>query len=223
MINIDNWMIELTDKLKACFTDRLSFVGLQGSHQREEARPDSDIDAVVILDILSINDLIAYREILSAMPENDNACGFIGDKQTLINWPKHELFQFERDTHSYHGILHELLPSIENQDVVDGVKIGASGLYHSCCHTAVHAPLNIDALKNMYKSAFFLLQAIYYLRSGVYVRTKKELLPLLKGDEQEILNISMSWNTCSNIILANPDMYFDLLFRWSKTILDTQF
>ena len=223
MINIENWMMELTDKLKACFKNRLSFVGLQGSYQREEAHPDSDIDAVVILDTLSIDDMIAYREILSAMPENDKACGFIAGKQELMNWPKHELFQFEQDTRSYHGTLHELLPSIENQDVIDSAKISASGLYHSCCHTAVHAPLNIDALKSLYKSAFFLLQAIYYLRSGVYVRTKAELLPLLKGDELEVLNISMNWNTCINRILANPDIYFDLLLRWSKAILDTRF
>ncbi len=223
MINVDNWMIELIDKLKTRFNNRLLFVGLQGSYQREEAHPDSDIDAMVILDTLSIDDLIAYREILLTMPENDKACGFIAGKQELINWAKHELFQFEQDTRSYHGSLHELLPNIENQDVIDSVKISASGLYHSCCHAAVHAPLNINALKSMYKSVFFLLQIVYYLRNGVYVRTKRELFPLLKGDEQEILNISMNWNSYNNIILANPDTCFDLLLRWSKAILNTQF
>ena len=223
MVNTDNWMSELTDNLKAHFKNRLLFIGLQGSYEREEAHQGSDIDAVVILDALFMDDLIAYRKILLTMPENDKACGFISGKQDLMNWPKHELFQFERDTRSYYGTLNELLPKIEKQDVIDIVKISASGLYHSCCHTAVHSPLDTSALKSMYKSAFFLLQAVYYLRRGVYVHTKKELLPLLKGDEQEILNIGMSWNSCSSIVIENPDIYFDLMFRWSKAILNTQF
>ncbi len=75
----------------------------------------------------------------------------------------------------------------------------------------------------MYKSAFFLLQAVYYLRNGTYIRTKKDLLPLLQGDEQEILNINMNWNTYNNNIIAQTDIYFDLIFRWSMAILDTRF
>ncbi len=223
MINANSWMAELTDKLKTHFKNRLLFVGLQGSHQREEVHQDSDIDAVVILNTLSMDDLIAYRKILSTMPENDKACGFIGGKQELMNWPRHELFQFEQDTRPYHGSLNELLPNIEHQDVINSVKISASGLYHSCCHAAVHTPSNIDTLKSMYKSAFFLLQAVYYLRNGAYIRTKKDLLPLLQGDEQEILNINMNWNTYNSNILAQTDIYFDLIFRWSMTILDTRF
>ncbi len=221
MINIDNWMTELTCQLKNHFESRLLFVGLQGSYRREEAHKDSDIDAVVILDVLSIEDLIAYRKILLAMPENDKSCGFISGKQELRNWPKHELFQFERDTYSYYGALNELLPDISRQNVIDSVKISASGLYHLCCHTAIHSPLDMDALRNIYKTAFFLLQGIYYLQNDIYIGTKKELLPLLTGDQQEILNISMHWDTCRHIISENPNRYYDLILRWSSEILNT--
>lgn len=223
MINANKWMLKLTDKLKVYFKNRLLFVGLQGSYQRKEAHHNSDIDAVIILDVLSINDLIAYREILSTMPESDKSCGFISGKQELMNWPKHELFQFKQDTRSYHGTLEELLPNICDKDIVDSVKISASGLYHSCCHTIVHTPSSFDILKDMYKSAFFLLQAIYYLRNGVYISTKKDLLPLLEGDEKEILNISINWNTYTSAIITQPDFYFDLIIRWAATILNTQF
>ena len=223
MINADSWMAELTEKLKARFKDGLLFVGLQGSYQRGEAQQDSDIDAVVILDTLSIDELIAYRKILLTMPENHKACGFVGGRQELMNWPKHELFQFEQDTRSYYGTLDGLLPDIEPKDVIVSVKISASGLYHSCCHATVHTPFDIVALKSMYKSAFFILQAMNYLRSGVYIGTKKELLSLLIGDEREILNISMNWNACRRTIVANPDVYFDLIFRWSMAILNARF
>jgi predicted nucleotidyltransferase len=223
MINSDKWMAELTDKLKAHFKNRLLFTGLQGSYQRQEAHESSDIDAVIILDTVSIDDLIAYRKILSTIPQNDKACGFIGGRQELINWPKHELFQFKQDTLSYYGVLDTLLPTIERKDIIDSVKISASGLYHTCCHAAVHTPLDIDAIKDMYKSAFFLLRAICYLRSGIYIRTKKELLAQLTDHEREILNITINWNSYSSTIMTNTDIYFDLILRWSKEILNADF
>jgi predicted nucleotidyltransferase len=222
-MNADNWMTELTDKLKAHFKNRLLFAGLQGSYRRQEAHEDSDIDAVVILDAVSMNDLIAYRKILATMPQNDKACGFIGGRQELLNWPKYELFQFKQDTLPYYGALDTLLPNTERKDIIDSVKISASGLYHACCHAAVHTPLDIDAIKGMYKSPFFLLQALCYLRSGIYICTKKELLPLLEGAEREILTININWNAYSSTIMANTDIYFDLMFRWSKEILNADF
>lgn len=47
------WAEEAKGKLKAEFGDRLRFVGLQGSRARGEAREDSDIDLVVLLDRVS--------------------------------------------------------------------------------------------------------------------------------------------------------------------------
>jgi len=223
MLNIDDWMTELMDKLSSHFGDRLLFVGLQGSHQREEAHRDSDIDAVVILDTLSMDDLIAYRAILLTMPENEKSCGFISGKNELMHWPRHELFQFKMDTRPCLGELDSVLPDIERKDVLDGVKISASALYHACCHAAVHSPFEIGELKGMYKSAFFLLQALHYVRCGVYVRTKKELLPKLDEDEYNILEISMNWSAYSGTILEKPDDYFKLMLSWSAAILNADF
>ena len=52
-LSIEDWMKDLTEKLKRQFGQRLLFVGLQGSYQRGEATADSDIDVVVLLDTLS--------------------------------------------------------------------------------------------------------------------------------------------------------------------------
>lgn len=149
------------------------FVGVQGSYRRGEQHNESDIDAVVILDTLFFDDLTEYKEVLLTMPENDKACGFISGKQELINWPKHELFQFKQDTRPFYRTLHELLPDIEDKDVADSIEISAPGIYHLCGHTAVHEPSNIDVIKSMYKGAFFILQALHYLRSGDYISKKK--------------------------------------------------
>ena len=52
-MNIESWMDLLLKELQIVFENRLVFVGLQGSRGRGEGRPDSDIDAVVVLDRLT--------------------------------------------------------------------------------------------------------------------------------------------------------------------------
>ena len=54
MIDIKNWITEFTNKVEQTFSDRVWFIGLQGSYGREEATDTSDIDVVVILDELRI-------------------------------------------------------------------------------------------------------------------------------------------------------------------------
>ncbi len=223
MIQADLWMNELTDKLKERFADRLLFVGLQGSYQRNEAHDASDIDAVVILDTLSIEDITAYRALLQSMPERDKACGFIAGRQELFNWAKHELFQFEQDTRAYFGDLHILLPSIERLDIAASAKISACNLYHAVCHAAVHDSDPAEALKGLYKGAFFLLQIVYYLNNGEYIHAKKELLSKLAGEEREILSIGMNWHEHVEQVCANPDEYFARLLRWLSKTLNTTY
>ena len=223
MIQPDQWMNELTQKLKSRFSERLLFVGLQGSYQRGEAHEASDIDAVVILDALSIEDIAVYRALLQSMPESDKACGFIAGRQELFHWAKHELFQFEQDTHAYYGNLQLLLPPIERQDIAVSAKISACNLYHAVCHAAIHDSDPAEALKGMYKGAFFLLQLDYYLNHGTYIHTKKELLPKLNGEEQKILSISMDWRAHAAKARSNPDQYLDRLLRWSAKFLSNAY
>lgn len=223
MINPDAWMQELTEKLKRAFGRNLLFVGLQGSYRRGEAHESSDIDAVVVLDELSIDILAAYRELIRTMPEDEKACGFLCGRRELASWPKHELFQFERDTRAYFGSLHELLPELSRADLAESVKIGASGLYHACCHTAVFDPENIVALAGMFKSAGFLLQAVVYLRTGFYAETRNELLARLSGDEREILLASMNCVDSAEQLRADTDTAFALLLRWTSSLLVTDF
>jgi len=90
-----------------------------------------------------------------------------------------------------------------------------------CCHTFLHG--EPKALKELYKSAFFILQAAYYLRYGEYVRSKKELRPLLTETEQEILSVSMNWNEHQKKIIAEADEYFGLIIRWCSEILSETF
>ena len=57
MFDINVWLDIIIKKLQNEFGQRLLFVGLQGSYNRGEETPNSDIDIVVILDSLSFEDL----------------------------------------------------------------------------------------------------------------------------------------------------------------------
>jgi len=140
------------------------------------------------------------------MPENEKACGFISGRRELMNWPKHELFQFEQDTVGLYGSLDGMLPEISRSDIIENVKIGVSGIYHACCHTYLHGnPAELaEAVRGFYKGAFFILQALHYLRSGIYAESKRELLHELAGVEQEMLSICLEWETHREQIEASP-------------------
>lgn len=58
--DIDIWMKAYLEDLKTLLGSRLLFVGLQGSYCRGEATDSSDIDAAVILDHVTPQDLKAY-------------------------------------------------------------------------------------------------------------------------------------------------------------------
>lgn len=168
---------------------------------------------------MSLEDLKLYKSVLDDMLHKELACGFVGDRQTLLNWPKHELFQFVHDTRPIYGTMEHCLPSIDREDIEASIKISASGIYHACCHSFLHDGDYTEALKGLYKGAFFILQAANYLCSGNYVRTKRELLPLLHGTEYEILSVSMDWDAHQKKIAQCPDGYFEKLITWTSQLI----
>lgn len=215
MFDARQWAATLTEKLRNAFGERLLFTGLQGSYRRGEAGANSDVDLVVIIDGMTMEDLKTYRTILLVMPDNGKACGFVGGRAELAAWPRHEIFQFGRDTEALYGRLDGLLPEVRRGDVEESVRIGASGLYHMLCHTYLHgdeAALR-EAVIGACKGAFFILQAVRYLRSGFYADSKKTLLPLLAGDERRILEIGMGAEA-----MTTEDVW--MLISWCSTLLD---
>ena len=62
MFDINVWLDIIIKKLQNEFKQRLLFVGLQGSYNRGEATPNSDIDIVVILENLSFEEALLQLE-----------------------------------------------------------------------------------------------------------------------------------------------------------------
>ena len=175
--DIGSWMRGYADAVRCAFGERVWFLGLQGSRARGEATDASDIDTVLILDVLSAQDLADYDALLGTLPERGRVCGFVSGRAEIEAWEKSELFQFCLDTVALIGSLEHLLQGIARDDVRRAVRSGAGAVYHGCVHNILHEK-SADILKSLYKQAAFTLRAATYLQSDVFER-KIECLPAL--------------------------------------------
>ena len=179
------WMSLLRDRLLESFGDRVIFIGLQGSRARGEAHDDSDIDAVVVLDSVSMDDLLEYRGILDGMPDGELACGFVSGVDEIGSWDAADLFQFRMDTVPVLGDLESLLPPMGPQDAVRAAHVGACAVYHACVHNLVHER-SAEILDSLYKQARFVLRAKVYSETGTFLRTTSDLIANTEGADRTI-------------------------------------
>ena len=212
MIDIKNWMNTFLDALNTTFSDRVWFVGIQGSYGRGEATETSDIDVVVILDELSAKDIQAYNNMLDTLPHRELICGFVSGKKEILNWEPSDLFQFYYDTTPTKGSLDELLSVIDESAVDRAIQIGACNIYHGCVHNMLHEKSK-DILKGLYKSASFVVQAIAFKQTGNYIKHLKDLLGVVSSDEQAIVEAFVN---LKNGGMIDFDLMSETLFAWSK-------
>ena len=212
MIDIKNWMNTFLDAVNTTFSDRVWFVGLQGSYGRGEATETSDIDVVVILDELSAKDIQAYNDMLDALPRRELICGFLSGKKEIMNWEPSDLFQFYYDTTPIKGSLDELLSVIDNAAVCRTIKIGVCNIYHGCVHNMLHEKSE-DILKGLYKSASFVVQAIAFKQTGNYIKNLKDLLRVVSSDEQAIVEVFVN---LKNGGMIDFDLMSNIIFDWTK-------
>ena len=212
MIDIKNWMNTFLDALNTTFSDRVWFVGIQGSYGRGEATETSDIDVVVILDELSAKDIQAYNNMLDTLPHRELICGFVSGKKEILNWEPSDLFQFYYDTTPIKGSLDELLSVIDECAVDRAIQIGVCNIYHGCVHNMLHEKSK-DILKGLYKSASFVVQAIAFKQTGNYIKHLKDLLGVVSYDEQAIVEAFVN---LKNGGMIDFDLMSETLFAWSK-------
>lgn len=211
MIEISTWMDKFLKALNKCFGERIWFVGLQGSYRRGEAMESSDIDLVVILDVLSAADIKAYNEMLNTLPHRKLICGFLSGKEEILNWEPSDLFQFYYDTKPIKGSLDELLPLIDDAAVDRAIQIGACNIYHGCVHNMLHEKSG-EILKGLYKSASFVVQAICFKQTGKYASRQKDLFEIISPDERIIFE---NFLTLKNGEGAGFDEMSEILLAWS--------
>ena len=218
MVNINSWIETFSEALDKVFGNRVYFLGIQGSYARGDATETSDIDVVVILEELTIFDIAKYESLLNTMPHRDLICGFVSGKNELFNWELSDLFQFYYDTKPIKGSLDAILELLDDDAINQAIKIGTCNIYHGCVHNMLHEKSD-DTLKTLYKSASFVIQAIAFKKTGKYISSKSNLLPLLSENDQNILkNLE---------ILKHGDVIdfkkmSETLFEWSKNLISKQ-
>ena len=217
MIDITVWMKEFLNALEYSFGERIWFVGLQGSYGRGEASENSDIDTVVILDNLSSSDIDVYHSMLEKLPHRELICGFLSGKAELLHWETSDLFQFYHDTVPIKGSLDELIPLLDRETVRRAIRIGACNIYHGCVHNMLHEK-DDEILKGLYKSASFVIQAIYFHQTGKYVRSQAALMGLISPQDQKVLSVFLQLKRGGTVCFEDMSK---CLFDWTKNWINT--
>lgn len=218
MLRIDEYVDELITFLKDAFGERLMYIGLQGSYLRNEETENSDIDIMAVIDNLSIEDLKTYQKALVSVGNFDKSCGFICGKADLEHWNPLEICHLLNTTKDYYGELKKLVPVYTIEDEKNYVRLSLNNLYHEICHRYVHADREYNVLKLPItcKSVFFIIQHLYYLSSGNFILTKRELLECVQDEDKAVLELSISLQEHINY---DFDRAFLVLFHWCQNTL----
>lgn len=212
MIDINIWMKKFVEKLNTTFGERVFFVGLQGSYGRGEATENSDIDVVVLLDELYSQDIATYDAMLDTLPERALVCGFLSGKGELMNWEPSDLFQFFYDTNPIVGTLDEIKSLIDKDAVERAIKSGVCNIYHGCVHNILYEKSD-EILKDLYKSASFVVQAICFNETVEYVSKQIDLLNVVSPEERVIIETFIGLKNGSAVDFERMS---ENLFNWSK-------
>lgn len=212
MVDIESWMKIYSERLHETFDDRIWFIGLQGSYARGEATETSDIDAVCILDNVTVSDVTAYGKVLDTLPSRSLCCGFFGGKDDLLGWEPSELFQFYHDTIPVFGSLDALLERFDAAAIDRAVLQAACGIYHGCVHNMLFEKSD-EILASLYKSATFAIQASVFRETGGYAKCLDELLEKAAGSDREVIAMRIALKDGASLDLFPMS---ETLFSWAQ-------
>ena len=129
-----------------------------------------------------------------------------------MNWETSDLFQFCNDTTPIRGSLAEVMTRIDAAAVSRAIKIGACNIFHGCVHNMLHEKSD-DILRELYKSASFVVQAIAFQQTGHYIRHQKQLLTVVSADDEIIVETFLHLKTGGSIDFHPMS---ETLFSWAQ-------
>lgn len=107
-----------------------------------------------------------------------------------------------------------LLEKIDRQAVKRAIRIGACNIYHACVHNYVHERSD-DILRSLYKSAVFVLQAVWFYETGKYIKSKTDLLNAI-NPPSAVLEAAQKLKNGAGVEFEQMS---ELLLNWSKTVI----
>ncbi len=213
MISFEEWKKAYIAAVSQAFGPRIVCAGMQGSQARGEAREDSDIDTVLVLDHMTSTDLYDYRSLIRNLPNADLICGFVSDRETLEHWDSGELVSFYFDTVCLLGNLDFLHPRFSRDAARRNVHQSACALFHALCHASVFEPEPLDS-RAFAKGIYFLLRTKCYAETGEFHLRLDHLLLRLNDTERALLSSlvdGQDWQSHQN---AGRDAALALLAQW---------
>lgn len=211
--SINKWLNTYTAQIKNTFGSRVEFIGIQGSYARGEADKNSDIDAVLLLDHFSYEDLKIYENLISALDYREKICGFISGIDEIKNWDRADLFQFYYDTKPLYGSIDWVGSLIDKADVKRTIHRDACTIYHMCVHNAVHEKSD-DILRSILKASVYLIREKYFYSCGTYIRKAAELVTLADDEDKKILCLYLE-----NRSMLSLDTASEIIMNWSGRII----
>ena len=214
MFDLNKYLGDLILNCQSSFKERLLYIGLQGSYMRGEARKDSDIDVMLILDRFSVQDMDTYRGILKEIGFYERSCGFICGKEEMQRWNPLEVCQLRHTTKDLVGVLTDYLPPATREDEINYVNLSLGNLYHELCHRYIHADRDKNAarFRGTCKSAFYLIQNLHYLESGHFILNKQELKEAVVREDRIVLEMAELPDD------FDFDQAFSSLFAWCQSV-----
>jgi len=136
----------------------------------------------------------------------------------LHNWIKSDLFQFYHDTTPLFGDLKTLIPQLTSDDIRNAILTGACNIYHLCGHNIIHEK-DPGILKSLYKGAVFAIQALYYCRTGNYIKKHNDLIEKVSQKEQILLKTYQGMKGDQPAKEISFDELSRALFDWAGQII----
>ncbi len=216
LLDVSAYLQALFQALQRRFGGRLLYMGLQGSYARGEAREDSDVDVLAVLDELHPCDMEQYRAALQELPYAQPSCGFLCGREDLLAWSPLEIPQLLGETRDFYGHLADFVPSWGREDLLRAIQLDIGNLYHALCHRRVHGSLERSGLKQESKQIVYCLQKLLLYRTGRFPADRAQLRAQLSGADLEVFLLAEALRRDEAPCLQTS---FDRLFLWCQQAL----
>lgn len=214
--SVNSWLAEFVDRLQKAFGHRLVFVGHHGSWARGEAVGESDIDAIVVLDQIEPQDLVAYRSVIDSMPDGGRAAsGLVNSIPEMQARPPSELLQYFYGCQVLYGSMDGVVERPAAADLIEDARRKASTNQQHARHYLLYPhdlAHKVHALHYPFKECVYALQARMLAQTGQFVARKEDLLAALEhDDDRSVVAVARDWRETREDREARPREYVELL------------
>ncbi len=101
---------------------------------------------------------------------------------------------------------------IDGAAVSRAIKSGVCNIFHGCAHNMLYEKSG-DILKELYKSASFVVQAIAFKQTGKYFSRQKDLMRVVSSDEKIVVETFLNLKNGGTVNFSEMS---ETLFLWAK-------